>query len=366
MGWLENKEFKEQIQIGEEIDEEKNVNPTEEDKKEIKVTLNVLINATKKFSEATELGRGLLGTVYKAKVNDEITVAVKRLFPRYKGKINEFVKKEIFNLKSVHDKNLIRLWDVHIGEGLQLLVYEYMEKKSLGSALFDTKSELSWKDRFDICLGIAKGLKALHRRPRGKLVHGNIKTANILLNESYEAKLSDFGLANVYSEEDQFSFVKEETSKGYLAPEYFQGSDPTTESDIYSFGVVLLEIVCGQRNKVRKSNQETKFLLDKAHSYKDEKLLKLVDKRLDGDFVDKQALNILNLAVMCTDISPSVRPNISDVLSVLTGKKSIDDIRSRSVDASHVSSKTDASTSMEKGPEIDQFPQHFVEGKNNK
>ncbi|KAM6601915.1 hypothetical protein CsatA_021524 [Cannabis sativa] len=360
MGWLDDEELKEEIQVGENIDEGKSGSTTRttdqatEDKDEIKVPLKVLIKATKKFSEETKIGSGLLGTVYKAEMNIDkdqhhnITVAVKKLSHRYKGKINEIVKGEIYNLKSLEDKNLIRLWDAHIGEHQQLLVYEYMEKKSLASVLFDSdKSELSWKDRFDICKGIAMGLKALHKRPRGKIVHGNIKTANILLNEHYQAKLSDFGLAKVYSEEDQFSVIKAETTKGYLAPEYFQLSEPTTETDIYSFGVVLLEIVCGQQNKVRKSKQETVFLLDEVHSYREEKLLKLVDKRLEGEFKDREASNILKLAKMCTDIAPTVRPDIADIVSVLSGKKTINEIRSQSLKASN-DVGADASTSMEK------------------
>ncbi|KAF4379212.1 hypothetical protein G4B88_010606 [Cannabis sativa] len=331
MGWLDDEELKEEIQVGENIDEGKSGSTTRttdqatEDKDEIKAEMNI-----------------------DKDQHHNITVAVKKLSHRYKGKINEIVKGEIYNLKSLEDKNLIRLWDAHIGEHQQLLVYEYMEKRSLASVLFDSdKSELSWKDRFDICKGIAMGLKALHKRPRGKIVHGNIKTANILLNEHYQAKLSDFGLAKVYSEEDQFSVIKAETTKGYLAPEYFQLSEPTTETDIYSFGVVFLEIVCGQQNKVRKSKQETVFLLDEVHSYREEKLLKLVDKSLEGEFKDREASNILKLAKMCTDIAPTVRPDIADIVSVLSGKKTINEIRSQSLKASN-DVGADASTSMEK------------------
>ncbi|EXB41597.1 putative LRR receptor-like serine/threonine-protein kinase [Morus notabilis] len=362
MGWLEDKELREPIKIGQEIPEKDMKSKPKGEDNDIKVPLKVLINATGKFSDAEDykLGSGNLGTVYKAEVKDrKITVAVKRLFAHHKGKISDSIKQDIIFLESLEHENLIKLWDIHVGKRQQLLVYEYMEKKSLESVLFDPDIlELSWKTRQDICLGIAKGLAFLHTHPRFQIVHGNIKTSNILLDGDFKPKLSDFGLAKVYTDEDQPIILKKEAPNGYLAHEYLQASNPTKETDIFSFGVVLLEIVCGLKNKVAIPGKESRYLLNEAHACtkfgNKRGLEKLIDVRLENNMnADEinQAVDVLNLAVMCTDISPSCRPNVSRILSVLTGKETIDQIR-QSMDAQNkkdteVADKTDVSKSKE-------------------
>ncbi|BFG28614.1 hypothetical protein CerSpe_148880 [Prunus speciosa] len=197
-----------------------------------------------------------------------------------------------------------------------------MQNKSLAHALFDSNSRsiLTWKTRLSICLGIARGLEYLHGHPTLKIVHPNIKATNILLDSNFEAKISNFVLASLYAEED---FLRKEASQGYMAPEYLH-SNVTQKADVYSYGVVVLEIVSGKKNVVSKSNPETEFLLDRAYKcHQEGRLLDLADKSLHS-YDTKQALTLLNLAVKCTSVSPTLRPTMSEVVSILLGEKTID------------------------------------------
>ncbi|XP_062017806.1 probable LRR receptor-like serine/threonine-protein kinase At1g53420 isoform X2 [Rosa rugosa] len=291
------------------------------------VTLKQLKVATGNFSKRKEIGQGGFGTVYKAEVQGKI-VAVKKLSSHSEERINQ-LKNEFYALKSMSQENLVQLLDVYNAKGLHLLIYEYMQNKSLAHALFDSKSKLKldWEARFNICLGIARGLAYLHEHPRLKMVHRDIKSANILLDGNLKAKISDFGLASLYTEDDQFKFVKVEVTEGYMAPEYVRGV-VTSKADVYSFGVVILETVSGRKNAGHKrDSQETEFLLDTACDLQRKgKLVDLVDKTLSNKYDAKQAIIILNLAVKCINISPTLRPTMSEVVSVLVGDKKIEEI----------------------------------------
>ncbi|XP_024197730.1 probable LRR receptor-like serine/threonine-protein kinase At1g53430 isoform X2 [Rosa chinensis] len=291
------------------------------------VTLKQLKDATRNFSQRNEIGQGGFGTVYKAEVQGKI-VAVKKLSSHSEERIIQ-LKNEFYNLKSMSQENLVQLLDVYNTKGLHLLIYEYMQNKSLAHALFDPKSKLKldWEARFNICLGIARGLVYLHEHPRLKMVHRDIKSANILLDGNLKAKISDFGLASLYTEDDQFRFIKVEMPEGYMAPEYVRGV-VTSKADVYSFGVVILETVSGRKNAGHKRDgQETEFLLDTACDLQRKgKLVDLVDKTLSNKYDAKQAIIILNLAVKCINISPTLRPTMSEVVSVLVGDKKIEDI----------------------------------------
>uniref|UniRef100_A0A6N2K3T8 non-specific serine/threonine protein kinase n=1 Tax=Salix viminalis TaxID=40686 RepID=A0A6N2K3T8_SALVM len=205
---------------------------------------------------------------------------------------------------------------------LHLLIYEYMETGSLHKALFEqrhtsTETELSWSARFDICLGIAKGLNYLHEEEEKsikiKIVHGNINAKNILLDKTHTAKLSDFGLATIYNEEDPFQSIKARETRVYMAPEHALGKAITVKADVYSYGVVVLEIVSGRSNTEYIPNQEADFLLDTAgRLHQQGRFLNLVDKKLGSRFDNKQALTLLHLAMECINQSPTLRPSMSE------------------------------------------------------
>ncbi|PRQ36437.1 putative protein kinase RLK-Pelle-DLSV family [Rosa chinensis] len=311
------------------------------------VTLKQLKDATRNFSKRNEIAQGGFGTVYKAEVQGKI-VAVKKLCSHGEERINEFIN-EFYTLKAMSQENLVQLLDIYNAKGLHLLIYEYMENNSLAHALFDSKSKLKldWEVRFNICLGIARGLEYLHEHPRMKIVHSDIKSTNILLDGNLKAKISDFGLARLYTEDDQFKFIKVEVPQGYMAPEYVRGI-VTSKADVYSFGVVILETVSGRTNAGhRGDSQESEFLLDTAYDlHRKGRLVDLVDKTLSTKYDAKQAIIILNLAVKCTSISPTLRPTMSEVVSVLVGDKKIEEICPPALNDSPVA-QVDSSVSME-------------------
>ncbi|KAM5588885.1 hypothetical protein ABKV19_007040 [Rosa sericea] len=293
------------------------------------VTLKELIDATGKFNDKKIIGSGSLGKVYEAQLLGLIktTVAVKRLSSHFKENIQK-LKKEIKWLYELEHENLIKLFDYHIEKDLQLLVYEYMENRSLEDALTvdsNTRSlKFTWDTRSKICLGIARGLEYLHNHRKLNIAHMNIKAVNILLDGDLEPKISDFGLAHLYVEEDQFKVIKREVAQGYTAPEYFQGN-LTIKADVYSFGVILLEIVSWKKNVI-KSHNGTEVLVDTANEKHEQGNLEdMIDKNLETCDT-QQALTVLKLAVKCTSIAPSVRPSMSDVVSVLLNKKTIGEL----------------------------------------
>ncbi|XP_031287749.1 probable LRR receptor-like serine/threonine-protein kinase At1g53430 [Pistacia vera] len=192
-----------------------------------------------------------------------------------------------------------------------------MERGSLEQVLFDSKSEvqLDWQTRVKICLGVAKGLQCIHE---DGYLHRNVKASNILLDENLNAKVSDLGLAKLYNEEDPFWFLKEIGTRVNTAPESATGQADTNKADVYSYGILLLEIVSGKSNSKHEQNQETTFLLNTARiCHKRKRLLDLVDPKLPNN-CRKQALEILDLAMECISDSHDLRPTMSNVVNKLT------------------------------------------------
>ncbi|KAK0596351.1 hypothetical protein LWI29_014847 [Acer saccharum] len=246
MGWLGHKEFQETLELRGKT-----------------YTAKQVIDATRNFSHKLEIGKGRFGIVYKAELPDQ-TVAVKRLSSQSKQVIDQ-IGREVYTLKTVKHQNLLEFLDVYTKKDLHMLIYEYMEHRSLAYALFDSNSnlELNWDTRFNICLGIARGLKYLHEDSRLKIIHRNIKPSNILLDGELNAKVSDFGLAKLYEGEN-------------------------------------LNVACVLHSKG--------------------KLVNLIDEKLQT-YDRKQALDVLNIAILCIDRSPTLRPTMSEVVSVLEGNK---------------------------------------------
>ncbi|KAK2967488.1 hypothetical protein RJ640_010129 [Escallonia rubra] len=316
MGWLERERF-----------------PNEEKRIELQngsVSVGQIIDATNNFNSKMEIGRGGFGTVYKAQIHGQI-VAVKKLSSPSKQKLQEF-NTEVHSLSSLKHENVVRLYGGYSGKELHLLIYEYMEHKSIADALFETRSrlKLDWKTRREICLGIAKGLKYLHGESRLQMVHRDIKAQNILLggtDGNLTAKISDFGLAMLCEEGNENMVSKVAGTHGYLAPEYAMRGILSQKADVYSFGVLLLEIVSGKSNAVSRPTQETVFLLDTAYVYnKEGRLADLVDKDLSSCYDFTEAMRILNLAMMCTSQTPTLRPTMSEVVSVLQDGKTVEQV----------------------------------------
>ncbi|KAI6689604.1 hypothetical protein NL676_026432 [Syzygium grande] len=289
-------------------------------------TLRQIKAATGNFSSVNKIGEGGFGPVYKGTLSDGTIIAVKQLSSKSNQGNREFLN-EIGMISALQHPNLVKLYGCCI-EGNQLLVvYEYLENNSLARALFgrdEQQIELDWATRKKICLGIARGLAYLHEESRLKIVHRDIKATNVLLDKELNAKISDFGLAKLDEEENTHISTRIAGTIGYIAPEYAMRGYLTDKADVYSFGVVALEIISGKSNTNYMPREEFVYLLDWAYVLQERgNVLELVDPRLGSDYSEEEAMRMLNLALLCTNPSPTLRPPMSSVVSMLEGKSAI-------------------------------------------
>nr|XP_011470945.1 PREDICTED: probable leucine-rich repeat receptor-like serine/threonine-protein kinase At3g14840 isoform X1 [Fragaria vesca subsp. vesca] len=285
--------------------------------------------ATNNFDPTNKIGEGGFGPVYKGILIDGTIIAVKQLSSHSKQGNREFVN-EIGMISCVQHPNLVRLYGCCIEANHLLLVYEYMENNSLARALFgpeDGPLKLDWPTRQKICLGIAKGLAYLHEESAVKVVHRDIKTTNVLLDQDLNAKISDFGLAKLDEEENTHISTRIAGTIGYMTPEYTLWGCLTYKADVYSFGVVALEIVTGKNNMKYRPNENIQCLMDWALVLQQKgNLLELVDPRLGSDFNKKEALRTIKVALLCTNPTAALRPIMSAVVSMLEGRTAVDDV----------------------------------------
>ncbi|KAI3968551.1 hypothetical protein MKX01_007861 [Papaver californicum] len=326
-------------------------------------TLREVKAATRNFDGANKIGEGGFGPVYKGLRPDGSLIAVKQLSAMSKQGNREFVN-EIGIISALQHPNLVKLFGCCV-EGNQLLViYEYMENNCLARALYgraDQQLNLDWPTRFRICMDIAKGLAFLHEESRLKIVHRDIKATNVLLGKDFTAKISDFGMAKLDEEENTHISTRVVGTLGYLAPEYASSGRLTYKADIYSFGIVALEIVSGKSNTSYMTNDECLCLLDWANVLKEQgNLLDLIDPILETNYSKKEVLKMLNIALLCTNRSPTLRPMMSTVMGMLQGRLPVqessvvcsprtDDTRSSASEGISYNSQTHMSTSSQGG-----------------
>ncbi|XP_006661143.2 probable LRR receptor-like serine/threonine-protein kinase At1g07650 [Oryza brachyantha] len=284
-------------------------------------TLRQIKSATRNFDAANKIGEGGFGSVYKGLLSDGTIIAVKQLSSRSKQGNREFVN-EIGMISALQHPNLVKLYGC-CTEGNQLsLVYEYMENNCLARALFVEQYRLSldWQTRRKICLGIARGLAYLHEESAIRIVHRDIKASNILLDKDLSAKISDFGLAKLNEDDHTHISTRVAGTIGYMAPEYAMRGYLTDKADVYSFGVVALETVSGKSNTNYRPKEDFVYLLDWACVLHERgNLLELVDPDLGSDYSTEEALLLLNVALLCTNAAPTLRPKMSKVVSLLEG-----------------------------------------------
>ncbi|XVF77434.1 hypothetical protein PTKIN_Ptkin14bG0042800 [Pterospermum kingtungense] len=276
-----------------------------------------LEKATNRFKE--EIGRGAFGTVFKGILpsSNGHDVAVKKLEKLAQESEKEF-KTEVEVIGQTHHKNLVRLLG-YCDEGEhRLLVYEFMGNGSLSSFLFGALRP-SWERRLQIASGIAKGLTYLHEECSRQIIHCDIKPQNILLDDSLNAKISDFGLAKLLINNKTQTQTGIRGTKGYVAPEWFRNTPVTVKVDVYSFGVMLLEIICC-RKCVHVEMEEAAILIDWAvECYKSGTIEKLVEKDEEARSDVEKLEMLLKVAIWCIQEIPSLRPSMRTVTMMLEG-----------------------------------------------
>ncbi|KAF3450424.1 hypothetical protein FNV43_RR06505 [Rhamnella rubrinervis] len=300
-------------------------------------TLKQIKAATDDFNEANKIGEGALAlyTRYiilrigvQGQLPDGTVIAVKQLSSKSRQGNHEFLN-EIGMITCVQHPNLVKLHGCCIEADQLLLVYEFMENNSLSRALFGPGNQLKldWPTRHRICIGIARGLAFLHEESRLKIVHRDIKTTNVLLDGDLNPKISDFGLAKLDEEGKSHISTRVAGTIGYMAPEYALWGHLTYKADVYSFGVVALEVVSGKNNNSYVPTNNSVCLLDWAcHVQQTGNLLELIDEKLGSDTDIKEAEIMVKVALLCTNASASLRPTMSEVVSMLEGRISVPDV----------------------------------------
>ncbi|RCV35413.1 hypothetical protein SETIT_7G237800v2 [Setaria italica] len=285
-----------------------------------------LRTATENFSSNNLLGEGGYGSVYKGKLTDGRVVAVKQLSETSNQGKKEFAT-EIETISRVQHKNLVKLYGCCLEGNKPLLVYEYLENGSLDKALFGSgRLNLDWQTRFEICLGIARGLAYLHEESAIRVVHRDIKASNVLLDTNLNPKISDFGLAKLYDDKKTHVSTKVAGTFGYLAPEYAMRGHMTEKVDVFAFGVVVLETLAGRPNFDNTLDEDKVYILEWVWQlYEENHPLDMIDPKL-ADFNSDEVLRAIHVALLCTQGSPHQRPAMSRAVSMLAGDVEVGEV----------------------------------------
>ncbi|KAJ6342797.1 hypothetical protein OIU78_010669 [Salix suchowensis] len=288
-------------------------------------SLRELQVATDNFSHKNILGRGGFGKVYKGRLADGSLVAVKRQKEeRTQGGELQF-RTEVEMISMAEHRNLLRLRGFCMTPTERLLVYPYMANGSVASCLrerSESQSPLDWSIRQQIALGSARGLAYLHDHCDPKIIHRDVKAANILLDEDFEAVVGDFGLAKLMDYKDTHVTTAVRGTIGHIAPEYLSTGKSSEKTDVFGYGVMLLELITGQRafDLARLANDDDVMLLDWVKGLlKDKKLEMLVDADLNGTYIDDEVEQLIQVALLCTQSTPMERPKMSEVVRMLEG-----------------------------------------------
>ncbi|KAL9327958.1 hypothetical protein ACSQ67_002961 [Phaseolus vulgaris] len=285
-----------------------------------KISLRSLRVATNNFSDLNKLGQGGFGPVYKGKLCDGQEVAVKRLSACSEQGSEEFINEVLLIMKLQH-KNLVKLLGFCVDGEEKLLVYEFLPNGSLDVVLFDPKqrARLDWSKRLNIINGIARGILYLHEDSRLKVIHRDLKASNVLLDHDMNAKISDFGMARIFSgNEGEANTATIVGTYGYMAPEYAMEGLYSIKSDVFGFGVLLLEIITGKRNAGCYHSKATPSLLSYAWSVWNEgKVIELTDPLLCDSCPGDEFLRYMQIGLLCVQEDAYDRPTMSSVVMML-------------------------------------------------
>ncbi|CAN1319163.1 Putative G-type lectin S-receptor-like serine/threonine-protein kinase At1g61610 [Linum perenne] len=302
-------------------------NPDEQESFELPMfDLESIEFATNGFDISNLLGRGGFGPVYLGKLPDGKIVAIKRLSTSSGQGADEF-KNEIMLISKLQHRNLVRLLGCCVDGLEKMLIYEFMPNKSLDTYLFDStkKAELDWPIRMNIIHGIARGLLYLHRDSLLRIIHRDLKVSNILLDEKMNPKISDFGLARIFEgTQDLASTHKVVGTLGYMSPEYLLAGMFSDKSDVFSFGVLLLEIVSGRKTTSFHYEEQHSSLLAYAwRSWSETKGVDMVDESVAESSNPSEVSRCVNVGLLCVQDHATDRPTMAAVVSMLSGEMSL-------------------------------------------
>ncbi|KAJ7954270.1 Receptor-like kinase [Quillaja saponaria] len=281
-----------------------------------------LVAATKDFHPNHKLGEGGFGPVYKGKLDDGREIAVKKLSHNSRQGKKEFMN-EAKLLARVQHRNVVNLLGYCVHDVEKLLVYEYVSNESLDKLLFKSnrRENLEWKRRFDIITGTARGLLYLHEDSHNCIIHRDIKASNILLDDKWVPKIADFGMARLFAKDETHVNTRVAGTNGYMAPEYVMHGHLSVKADVFSFGVLILELISGQRNSAFNLQVDAQNLLDWAYKlYKKGRSLEIMDPSLATSAATEQVAMCIHIGLLCTQGDPQLRPIMRRVVVMLSKK----------------------------------------------
>ncbi|KAJ4828226.1 hypothetical protein Tsubulata_513111 [Turnera subulata] len=303
--------------------------------------------ATDNFSFSNKLGEGGFGSVYKGQLANGQEIAVKRLSATSRQGVEEF-KNEVRLISKLQHKNLVRLYGCYIHGEEKMLIYEFLPNRSLNFFIFDEtrRSTLDWSKRFEIILGIARGLLYLHQDSRLKIIHRDLKASNVLLDAAMNPKISDFGMAKIFGEDQ----TEDKTSRvmgtyGYMSPEYATHGRYSTKSDVFSYGVLMLEIISGRRNNDYVDEGPAMNLISHVWElWREGTPLDVVDPLLGQAFPTQEVLKCIQVGLLCVQENPADRPTMSATLSMLGNETALSSPRKPAFILETRHSNSDSST----------------------
>ncbi|KAL8465864.1 hypothetical protein ACS0TY_035107 [Phlomoides rotata] len=282
--------------------------------------------ATNNFSTESKLGEGGFGSVYKGKLANGQEIAIKRL-SRNSGQGMQEFKNEILLIAKLQHDNLVKILGCCMKGQKKILVYEYMPNRSMDFFIFDPSRRelLRWGNRMSIIEGVAQGLMYLHKYSRLKVIHRDLKASNILLDRNMKPKISDFGMARIFGkQESEANTNRIVGTHGYMSPEYAIKGVFSVKSDVFSFRVLLLEIVSGKKNHGCYHSQCPLYLIGLAWEFWVEgKAIELIDPTLDEHSIHKSVIiKCTNVGLSCVQDNANDRPYMTDVITMLTNESS--------------------------------------------